>query len=37
MIPAFPLAPAPRAGHVGWPPAFLEPMMKLNVMLALCS
>jgi hypothetical protein len=30
------VAPAQQAGHLGWPSAFLEAMVKLNVMQALC-
>ena len=32
MIPALPIALAPRVGHGGWPSAFLESMVKLNIM-----
>ena len=30
MILALPIAPTPRAGHVRWPSAFLESMVKLK-------
>jgi hypothetical protein len=35
MIPALPLAPS-KNGHIGWPPAFLESLVKLNAMPAFC-
>jgi hypothetical protein len=36
MTFALTVAPGQRAGHLGGPSAFLEAMVKLNVMQALC-
>jgi hypothetical protein len=36
MTFAFTVAPAQRAGHLGWPSAFLDVMVKLNAVQALC-